>query len=79
MKYRVKKISEYRQVCTELRSLYYPQVRKWGLWRYMFDNAVDNRNAICFSNEEKAWKHINDAQLYETVEYLYEPSAEANK
>jgi hypothetical protein len=45
----------------------------------MFDNAVDNRNAICFSNEEKAWKHINDAQLYETVEYLYEPSAEANK
>ena len=79
MKYRVKKISEYRQVRAELRSLYYPQVREWGLWRYMFDNAVDNRNAICFANEEDAWKHIDDAQLYEQVEYLYKPSAKVEK
>ena len=74
MKYRVKKISEYSHLRVELQSLYYPQVRKWGLWRYMFDNAVDNRNAICFANEEKAWKHINSLQAYEHIEYLYEPS-----
>jgi hypothetical protein len=45
----------------------------------MFDNAVDNRNAICFANEEDAWKHIDDAQLYEQVEYLYKPSAKVEK
>jgi hypothetical protein len=75
MKYRVKKISEYSPVLVQLRSLYYPQVRKLGLWRYMFNNAIDRRNAIWFSNEEDAWKHIHSLQSYGKVEYFYEPPA----
>ena len=76
MKYRVKKITEYSRARTEFRSLYYPQVRKWGLWRYMFDNTVDNRDAICFFIEQQAWKHIDSLRSYERVEYLYEPSGD---
>jgi len=74
MKYRVKKISGYSHLRVELRSLYYPQVRKWGLYRYMFDYLGDNRNAICFVIEKDAWEHIDKLQAYERVEYLYAPS-----
>jgi hypothetical protein len=45
----------------------------------MFDNAVDSRNAIYFFIEQQAWKHINDVQAYEHIEYLYEPSAKVDK
>jgi hypothetical protein len=44
----------------------------------MFDNGIDNRNAICFANEEEAWKHIDSLRHYERIEYFYKPSGVKN-
>jgi len=70
-KYRIKRVSEYSSINLKIRNLYYPQVRKFGIWFYMYDNKYD-REAICFGIEANAWDHIDKISSYEKVEYLYE-------
>jgi hypothetical protein len=72
MKYRLKKITDYSMFYCELTTVYYPQVRKFGLWFY-FNDPQNPRDKKCFRQEADAWKFIEKRSgKYQKVEYIYE-------
>jgi hypothetical protein len=72
MKYRIKKITECWGLNNKKEiSKYYPQERRWGLWRYMGGMIT-----VFFSTEEEAWDYIDTLLTGEKVEHIYEPSSQ---
>lgn len=71
-KYRIKKFTDYSLTFDEMVKLYYPQVRKFGLWFY-FNDPNNPRDKKCFREEADAWKFIEKRSgEYKKIEYLYE-------
>lgn len=71
-KYRIKKLTDYSLFFSEMKTLYYPQVRKFGLWFY-FDDLSNLRDKTWFREEADAWTFIEKhSGKHKKIEYLYE-------
>lgn len=70
-KYRVAEVVDWGTPRVHIVPMYYPQVRKFGVWFYFDDPEGRCGDKVCFRSEGRAWAWIeNHKQL--GVKYIYE-------